>query len=315
MNHAIHIDAHGHSRCGARHEVNHDHYAIAALRRSLTLHQSNLGLDDHARVDGETQARMFVVADGVSGGPKPGVASGTAVECVTQYLLDELPARPARQESGRIYHALREAFVVCQRELRSGLPEGSLGMGTTLTLAFVTEDRLFIAHAGDSRAFLLRGGRVRRLTTDHDVETYRGKDPGRAPRDGDGSALWNAVGGYDDALHVQVEEHELRPDDVLALITDGISLDELEIAAALDSGRSAKEMCDVLLRGAGGDDRTAIVARFLPRDRATVPAVEPTDPSDLRARRAGPRAGWTQRMRRRLRELGRPRRPAPARSA
>src|ERR1044071_7230948 len=104
------------------------------------------------------RAPLFVVADGMGGAQAGEVASEIAVEAFDGGLPDGSPA---------------EALVTIIREAnrrihdRSRSDEQHSGMGTTCTAAYVGENDVTVAHVGDSRAYLWRGGDLTRLTSDY----------------------------------------------------------------------------------------------------------------------------------------------------
>ena len=110
------------------------------------------------------RAPLFAVADGMGGARAGEVASRTAVEAIAGELprddgaerAEERLAERLHEANGRIYD-----FSQADSELA--------GMGTTLTAAYVGPAEVAIAHVGDSRAYCLRDGSLRRLTADHSL--------------------------------------------------------------------------------------------------------------------------------------------------
>lgn len=276
MNQLGTIDVHGLTIRGDTRERNHDHFAIAALSKAMKVRQTTLGFEDDARIQGRTQGHVFVVADGVSGGPQPARASSVALDGLVRYFLDEMPwyhLQGGQQEDVEL--ALADAMRNAQEELLRRAGAGAERMATTLTLAFVNWPDLYVAHVGDSRCYLRRDGRLQRLTTDHTLARLAleaGKSPGRRAA----NMLWNAIGGPDPELRPEVSHVRLRVGDVLALVTDGVleaEVDERRLGTHLGAGDStAEDMCSALVRLHGRDDRTAVVARFLPRREVASPA-------------------------------------------
>ena len=237
------LDVYGLSLRGRAHEQNHDHFAIATLAKSIKLHQSNLAIDDESRVHGNNQGHLFLVADGISRGPAPARASGTAVDSVVQYFLNEMQwLHFGDGEPEDVTMALEDALRNAQDELLNSVKRDKAGLGTTMTLAFVFWPHLYIAHVGDSRCYLKRDGELRQLTTDHALA---------------------AVPSQPEVRHLV-----LRRGDVLALVTDGVTSagSEREFEELLDARTPAEHVCGRLVQGRGDDDRTAIVARFLPHE-------------------------------------------------
>ena len=153
----------------------------------------------------------------------------------------------------------------------SGGHEGPRRMGTTLTLAYLRAPRLYLAHVGDSRAYLLRGGELYCLTRDHTMAEEMGDQ-----LEGEISAdsrwhhvLTRALGGASEGgAQPDVSRHTLEVGDVVMVCSDGLTnhLDE----AALRSALSRDDSCQAIVEGlvsaanaAGGTDNiTAVVARF-----------------------------------------------------
>jgi len=260
------IDVHGLSVRGDEHERNHDHFAIASLNKSLRLHQSNLTIDDESRVHGDNQGHLFLVADGISGCPAPARASGAAVDSVVQYFLNEMPwyhlADGAPED---VTLALEDALRNAEETLMQTASGEQEGLGTTLTLAFVSWPHLYIAHVGDSRCYLSRDGKLQQLTTDHTLAEVRRDVGGRVTQRSE-DVLWNALGGRESSLKPEVRYARLRPGDWITLVTDGVTkkLSKRRLRSLLGRNVSAEDVCNRLVDEAGDDDRTAVVVRFLP---------------------------------------------------
>jgi protein phosphatase len=150
------------------------------------------------------------------------------------------------------------------------------GMGTTLTLCYTTGPNLFTIHVGDSRAYLHRGGYLRRLTRDHN----RGQiliDEGQAAPDSPQvqrmrHVLTNVLGGPGGVM-ADFGHYTLEDGDRLLLCTDGLHnmVKDEEIAEILDRPSSPAEATDTLvslaLERGGRDNVTVVVARYSLIDR------------------------------------------------
>jgi len=145
------------------------------------------------------------------------------------------------------------------------------GMATTLTIAALLGRRLFVAHVGDSRCYLLRDGRMSALAIEQTVtaELIR-----RGQLDEEGArehvfrnVLTDYVGGGPGKLHVQVRNVELRPGDTVLVCSDGLTdmVPMEEIVAIITASPSPSVAVDALLVRAnalgGRDNATAVVAR------------------------------------------------------
>jgi PPM family protein phosphatase len=208
-------------------------------------------------------APLLAVADGVGGNRAGEKASAFAIDVLRRRVegYGDDPERALRIGLQEANDAVRDAARVAGRE----------GMATTLVAALVGPAGISVAHAGDSRAYLLRGGRLTQLTVDHTAV----------------SAL--VAGGAVDAdaartlplrsiiLRALGLEAVLRPDvttvpacagDVLLLCSDGLSgflsADELGrlVRTEHDLDRLVEDLADAARRSGSGDDVTVVAARL-----------------------------------------------------
>jgi protein phosphatase len=233
---------------------------------------------DVGRVRGHNEDRHLVrppviaVADGMGGAQAGEVAAGMAVTA-----LDGLSATPRPGD-------LRRAVERANRDIRAAAAgnAGRAGMGTTMTACMLgDDDRLYVVHVGDSRAYLIRDGDLRRLTDDHSVvaELVRGGalTEEQADRHPQRNVITRALGASDkvstDAFQVGVE-----PGDVVLLCTDGISAaigdaGIRDVLAATDSLDGVALALLAAADAAGGDDNaTVVLARVGEGPAAAVPA-------------------------------------------
>lgn len=196
--------------------------------------------------------RMFAVADGLGGHPAGDVASRMAIEVFDRELtLETLSDGTDRGEllAGALRHA-HSAIV----EDTSRSPDRA-GMGTTAVLAHVGEgaEEAWVAHVGDSRAYLSRDGQLRQITDDH-----------RSGGPFGGGRITQAL-GVSDHVEPQVVHLDLRNGDRLLLCTDGLSdmVDEgliEELATRTDGPQAVcDDLVDAAKRAGGADNITVIV--------------------------------------------------------
>jgi protein phosphatase len=241
------LDAAGATDRGRRRDKNEDCYAVMPL----------FGGD----------GMLLVVADGLGGASFGEVASRIAVDT----LVEELTRRalPA-DRTPRL--ALRRAVEKANQALGEALrhrPELK-GFGTTLTAVLVVGRDAWIAHVGDSRAYLWRGGRLEHLTRDHTMaERLREQglvENGQKVPSWE-SVLWNALGPSADQPQLEERQERLEPGDRLLLCSDGLTrhVADDEMARRLAQRTPAQELCDGLVAAAneaGGEDNiTVVVAR------------------------------------------------------
>ena len=233
----------------------------------MKVHQTNLSIDDETRVHGRTQGQVFLVADGISDGPTPSLASREAIDSVVHYFLNEMPWYHLSEGEPRdVTLALKDALRNAQEDLHLGRGHEERGVATTLTLAFVDWPDLYVAHLGRNRLYVRRDDSIRLLTTDHAPSSLAARTP-------------------------EVQRFQLELGDVLALCSDGVSATcpPERIAKILGADQDAEWMCGELITADGPDDRTAIVVRFLPHERVAQPVTEQPSPDPLAAGKRRPR--------------------------
>jgi protein phosphatase len=113
----------------------------------------------------DKEHKLFLVADGMGGQECGERASGLAAEIIPKVVNDRLAAE---QEPSR---AVQDALAQANEAIVSAGRSQPVGrrMGTTAVLAVQKADQVYVAGLGDSRAYLIRGDRVDRLTVDHSV--------------------------------------------------------------------------------------------------------------------------------------------------
>jgi len=231
------------------------------LRVAEEFHRTDPGRQRRGNEDAlYSRAPLFVVADGMGGAQAGEVASGVAVETLGRGLPDgggppqELLARRVSEANTAIYDLARKDAK-------------RAGMGTTLTAVYVGEDEAAVAHVGDSRAYLLRDGELRRLTDDHSLveELMRqGKLTPEEASDHPQKSIITRALGPEPAVDVDRQTVPLRDGDVFLLCSDGLTsmIDEDAIARVLEQARSLTEAGDALVaaaNAAGGRDNITVV--------------------------------------------------------
>jgi serine/threonine protein phosphatase PrpC/predicted ATPase len=196
---------------------------------------------------------IFLIADGIGGPGKGDVASQLVVSHLEKALADGGPLEELIPKA--LATANRKVIVsfLCKPERK--------GMGSTATVAWIHEDRLRLWHVGDSRAYLVRGGMIRRLTEDHTLAQHM-KKLGREG-DGDAHTLFRCL-GKDAQIDFDRVEVTLRPGDRVLLCTDGVHrlFSDDELLAAVESGNDLAEIARDLAQGAidrGGQDNASVI--------------------------------------------------------
>jgi len=270
----LEVDSFGVTDPGRVRTSNEDHFLIAALAKALQVQQSSL--DQPTPQYSTAQGHLFMVADGMGGHRAGERASALAIGTIEGFVLNtlrgccQLPASGDEDVLAELQGALRRAdqriFEVTARH-----PEFS-GMGTTVTMAYILDDELFVTHVGDSRCYLLRGGKLTQLTHDHTLVeelVRRGcLGPEQAAHHQYRHVITNAVGGHEKGIRVEARTVKLQADDVLLLCSDGLTemVPADEVAGFLQAAPDPEAACRRLVAEAnergGRDNVTVVVARF-----------------------------------------------------
>ena len=263
---------------------------------ALTFHyaaRSDVGLVRKDNQDsGYAGPHLLVVADGMGGHAGGDIASATVITELVEIDHDSLTAAEASSQLGRAItranHEIAKTFA--------DNPELE-GMGTTVTAIMRARNKLILAHIGDSRAYLLREGRLSQVTKDHSfVQTLI--DEGRiteeeASTHPQRSVVTRVLTG-DDGDEPDLGAREARAGDRYLLCSDGLSgfvaIDTIEeiLTAGTPPGRAADDLVSLALRAGAPDNVTVVVADVV--DAGTSPSTQPQVVGSAALRRPRKRA-------------------------
>ena len=276
----IHVEISARTDRGLRRETNEDAYLVFRTGRFLQRVQSSIPEEElESRYD--VAGHIMAVADGMGGAAAGEIASREALVEAFRLILRSpkwllsLDNPATRQTEISEYFERTKGYIAGVHEAltrRAQADPSIAGMGTTLTVAYSVGLDLFVAHVGDSRAYVHREGVLRHITRDHtyaqhladhgaitqeEVETH----PKR-------HFLTSVVGGGVASAGSDLHHLPLKPGDAIVLCTDGLTglVRDEEIAGILGSASSCDDACDALValtleRGAP-DNITVIVARY-----------------------------------------------------
>ena len=208
---------------------------------------------------------LFLVADGMGGHESGELASRRAVDLIIRaYMDDPTPDVPT---------SLRKAIEMANAVLHAGAADtaseavlrrqGGRHWGTTLVAAVVRHDELWIANVGDSRAYLIRDGKLRQLSQDHSWASALGEPPSK---DWIGRNLITRALGLKPEVEVDLfPPMKLQTRDVILLCSDGLTnpLSDEEIRdIAFHAPRPSQEAAEALIGAAndrGGPDNVSVI--------------------------------------------------------
>jgi PPM family protein phosphatase len=243
--------------------------------------QSDIGCvrennEDSYRVAPEMN--LFVLSDGMGGMEAGEVSSRLAVDTVLARCREaeknpSLPLAGERIEgvsgaSNQLASAIRSANEVVYRTAQQGA--GQRGMGATIVAVRCTDERMSVAHVGDSRIYRLRGGELEQLTQDHSFVAEQVRHGKMTEEEAGSSTMQNVLVralGIDPTVEVDVSEELLMENDTVLLCSDGLTreLSDAQIAAVLGKGdepqATASRLVEMAKQAGGGDNVTVIVLR------------------------------------------------------
>ncbi len=235
---------------------------------------------------------LFVVLDGMGGANAGDIASQMARDAIAEFVRHRRSTMPMRALlEGAIQSGCATVFAAAQANRERH------GMGTTCVACLMTDPtHALIGHVGDSRAYLLRAGRLQMLTRDHTIVEElvdRGLlSPDEADRHPYKNVLSRNLGARAET-RVDIVEIELKPGDRVLLCSDGLYgyASAEGIQYILGSGDApdhvARDLIDLALRGGGGDNVTTIV----------IEAPQPIPSGTHLVRTNGAVAWWQRRQR------------------
>ena len=202
--------------------------------------------------------RLYGVADGMGGHKGGEVASTSARDDLRPELEGKTPSVAAL--SGAIEEVNRQIYH--QQEHDDALT----GMGTTLSVLWMSDNFVYIGHVGDSRVYLLRDGEFKQMTLDHSLVEQLVREGVLTEEEAQNHPMRNIITraiGTDESVEVDVVVEERRKGDLWLACSDGLHglVDDRQMRDALRQ-YAPEKAADVLLKAAldaGGRDNVTLV--------------------------------------------------------
>lgn len=262
-----HLNVEAHTHAGLSGKNNEDRFAVASF--TLDAQQT-------------TPVLFAVLADGIGGHKGGEVAAELAVNHIMETIANSDGRHPQR--------IMQEAVMLASDAIaaRAAADENLKGMGSTCAVAWAIGDKLYIASVGDSRIYLIRGGRIQQLTVDHTwVQEAIEKNiltPEEAREHPNVHVIRRYLGSpmppqadfrmklFDDENDERAENNQgarLQPHDVVLLCSDGLTdlvwNDEiLEIIRAKNNLKDAANALIELANSRGGHDNITAILLAVP---------------------------------------------------
>lgn len=202
--------------------------------------------------------RLYGVADGMGGHKGGEVASTSARDDLLRELEGKTPS--VATLSGAIEEVNRQIYH--QQEHDDALT----GMGTTLSVLWMSDNFVYIGHVGDSRVYLLRDGEFKQMTLDHSLVEQLVREGVLTEEEAQNHPMRNIITraiGTDESVEVDVVVEERRKGDLWLACSDGLHglVDDRQMRDALRQ-YAPEKAADVLLKAAldaGGRDNVTLV--------------------------------------------------------
>lgn len=267
----------------SRRSVNEDSYFVGALKPSMSVSDVSPGIKWRGDVTGPHRGLLMMVADGLGGLNDGALASKLAIEEAAGFTLLNVVAQryPTRVDASSrqpdshsrltlpgLRDQLLDVVAASDEAVRN---EAKIRgeMGSTLTLGYLLWPLLYIAHVGDSRAYVVKDGQLLQLTKDHSLGA-QAAELGFDDLAGQWhNSLWNCLGDVHRCAAPELHKVLLEPHNRWLLTSDGfhnfVSAKEiLELSMeAQSASKIAQSLVQKALSNGADDDVTVIFGRYL----------------------------------------------------
>ena len=249
------------SDVGMVRKVNEDSIAMFELAFTTQSHRSGLGL--------------YVCADGMGGVNAGEIASALAVDEVTSYVQNSLAnlGEGVEDPAGEIRNHLQQAVKNANtRVYETGRYNADLsGMGTTVTAALIFGQNVFVAHVGDSRAYIINRDGIDKVSRDHSLVGRLVEigqiTPEQAAKHPQRNLIYRSLGTYPN-VEVDLYQRPLKIGDWLLLCSDGltghVADEELQsiVLQATDPHQAAQRLVNLANQRGGEDNITVLLVQM-----------------------------------------------------
>jgi len=221
--------------------------------------------DSYAAGEFRNGVAWAVVCDGMGGYAGGNIASSTAVKSISERITS---AYRENMTASSIKNLLVTAIANANYEIydMAKASEELEGMGTTVVAAIMTDNTIFVAHAGDSRAYLISGDDIHQLTRDHSLVQNMLENGEITEEEAQKHPKKNLITralGVEEELKVDFTVEDAQPGDVLLICTDGLTnyVDNptiLQVVRDEHDADYASSLVDLANGNGGGDNITVV---------------------------------------------------------
>ncbi|WP_130806843.1 Stp1/IreP family PP2C-type Ser/Thr phosphatase [Senegalia massiliensis] len=215
---------------------------------------------------------VFAVADGMGGHNGGEIASSITVEVIKNNV--DIYLNRVMEEKYNIKKFIRKTLELSNEEIYNTAKKNKeyKGMGTTVTMGAIINDILYIGHIGDSRAYILRGDTLKKITEDHSLVAELLKKGSITKEEAINHPQKNIITralGTDKNADIDIFSYCLEKNDVILFCTDGLTnmINEYEIKEIINNSSEIQEVCETLVnianKNGGYDNSTAVIIKFV----------------------------------------------------
>lgn len=203
--------------------------------------------------------QLYGVADGMGGHKGGETASAGCRDAVLEALANARPGVKTMQE------AIRQANTALFHQQQED--ENLSGMGTTLSLIWFDDARVYLAHVGDSRVYCLRDGELQQMTDDHSFVAELMRQGLLTPEQAEKHPMRNVITravGTEEGIEIDLATETRRAGDIWLVCSDGLygMMDEADMAVILRENapeKAAELLVEAALAGGGRDNISVVV--------------------------------------------------------
>ncbi len=207
------------------------------------------------------KGNLLIVADGMGGYNGGEIASKMAVDILGKTLSDV---------NGEYRQKINRAIEQSNKEIFEKAKDSLLGMGTTVDVCILDKDVLHIGHVGDSRVYILRNGKLEKITVDHsyvEMLLSKGEITDEEAKDYPIKNMITRAVGAGEKIKIDYYVKNIEAEDKLLMCTDGLTnmMSEDEIAHILMKSKTPDEAVNTLVKKAndnGGEDNVTVIVAF-----------------------------------------------------
>jgi len=221
-------------------------------------------------IGAEITQGLVVLADGMGAYKSGEIASEMAVSTVLQEFKDKYEAQNVNTKSAIRQNLLRESIELANRLIRESslTKEEHRGMGTTIVSALFYDNKVIIAHVGDSRLYRLRNRKLESITADHSLIQELIEKGFYTPEEARSSKSENIITralGIESNMQVDIQEQAVFEKDLYILCSDGLNdmVEDKDIETLLntffdDTEKAVDALIDAAKKNGGRDNVSVI---------------------------------------------------------